>query len=117
MLHRLRYISAKGVAAYLKYLTYFYNILASTPRGPLYYHRALTKASQALAKGTQEQLWAAKQDFQTVLSLAKRGGNEELEAEIERLIPEIERWIQEARESAAQQKPGGGMCGVISSLV
>ena len=47
------------------------------------------------------------------MSLAKRGGNEELEAEIERLIPEIERWIQEARESSAHQKPEGGMCGVI----
>ena len=78
-----------------------------------YYHRALAKAEQALTKGTQEQLWAAKQDFQTALNLAKRGGNEELEVEIERLIPEIEQWIQEAQESSAQQKPEGGMCGII----
>ena len=35
MLLRLRYISAKGVSVYLKYLTYFYYILTST-RGPLY---------------------------------------------------------------------------------
>ena len=35
MQHRLRCISAKGVSGYLKYLTYFHSILAST-RGPLY---------------------------------------------------------------------------------
>ena len=82
-----------------------------------YYHRAVVKWRHEPfldEKRKQDPLWSVclgtEQDLETALNLAQREGDEILEENIEELFQEIEKHQQRL---TAQQKPKGGMCGVV----